>query len=476
MLIGEGLTIQGNVYHDGNGMTDDYVNGAGVNVGGQIYAILTDTNGVVLQSVPVNSDGTYEFTNAPFQTDLLVVIDTVQREKGTTVTSSTLPDGWVSTGEKLGKIDAVSGNDGNIDGKNSEVGKPRTNLVDINFGIQQPPLADPKEYYLETTDFSLTPVSGYPAVTTPTGDDYYSIPTSSPSLTGVTNYVNKGLLTGSDPEDCVVCKDNATYIINEIYPTTRLYYDFGGNRGVDEVVPGDTLVNYDPNKLVIYGMKGAGQVDSLTDKPLGFQYSLVDNAGFSSPAVDYRITTDAALPIELIYFTATSEDCKVLTQWATASELNNDYFEVQRSYNAKGWETIATMSGNGTTNLRHDYTYVDQEVQSGLVYYRLKQTDFDGTVATHKIVSVNVIGCDETSIRLYPNPTSSLLRVEIKGKDLLKTQFNVISTDGRLMMSIDKVETSNTIDVSRFAAGTYYLQITDRSNGQIQSLPFVIVK
>ena len=74
--------------------------------------------------------------------------------------------------------------------------------------------------------------------------------------------------------------------------------------------------------------------------------------------------------------------------WATASELNNDFFTVERSVDGLTWEVVDLVNGSGTTPLRNDYSTQDPRPYSSLSYYRLKQTDFDGAFEYADILSV----------------------------------------------------------------------------------------
>jgi hypothetical protein len=88
----------------------------------------------------------------------------------------------------------------------------------------------------------------------------------------------------------------------------------------------------------------------------------------------------STLPIELVSFEAkpTIYNTVDLT-WVTASELNNDFFTIERSIDGLNWEIVDTLSGAGTTNQENNYKLTDKRPHFGLSYYRLKQTDFDGT-------------------------------------------------------------------------------------------------
>jgi len=117
------------------------------------------------------------------------------------------------------------------------------------------------------------------------------------------------------------------------------------------------------------------------------------------------------LPVELLYFTGKANTEDVVLLWATASEKNNDYFEVQRSTDAEEFETIGKVFGNGNSLIQNDYNFVDENPQPGTSYYRLKQVDYNGASEIHKTVAVyyergygNSLNKD---ISIYPNPYNS---------------------------------------------------------------------
>lgn len=95
-----------------------------------------------------------------------------------------------------------------------------------------------------------------------------------------------------------------------------------------------------------------------------------------------------ALPIELISFEAKLNNRQVDIHWATASEQNNDFFTIERSADGLNWEIVTTAAGAGNSIYRIDYAAYDSRPLSGISYYRLKQTDFDGAFEYSNIVSV----------------------------------------------------------------------------------------
>jgi len=136
----------------------------------------------------------------------------------------------------------------------------------------------------------------------------------------------------------------------------------------------------------------AVEYDTGTDlqNNLPFVYDFVQNNG-ATP-----------LPIDLIFFTPANENQKILLSWATASELNFDYFSLERSANGKDFTEIARIQGHGTTSERHDYSFEDRYPLMGKSYYRLTSVDFDGYTETFEVVAVNYSGVQ--SARLFPNP------------------------------------------------------------------------
>jgi len=114
-------------------------------------------------------------------------------------------------------------------------------------------------------------------------------------------------------------------------------------------------------------------------------------------------------PVELSAFTARIDDNDVILEWGTASESNNYGFEIQRSKNDhQAFNKIGFVNGNGTTSNPHFYRYVDENLENGTYYYRLKQIDFTGEYEYSHTIEVSV-GLP-TEFRLYqnnPNPFNS---------------------------------------------------------------------
>lgn len=116
------------------------------------------------------------------------------------------------------------------------------------------------------------------------------------------------------------------------------------------------------------------------------------NAGNISKLDIYSVYYSAwALPIELVYFSAElGNNASVQLDWATASEVNNSYFEVERSTNGKEFTSINNQSGAGNSSSLRNYSFTDEAPLSGVSYYRLKQVDFDGKFTYSNLITVTI--------------------------------------------------------------------------------------
>ncbi|MDG1476444.1 MAG: GEVED domain-containing protein, partial [Vicingaceae bacterium] len=143
----------------------------------------------------------------------------------------------------------------------------------------------------------------------------------------------------------------------------------------------------------------------------------------------------APLPIELIAFNA---DCnkKIELNWTTASEINNDYFTVERSLNGVDFEALTVISGAGNSNDIKKYSWIDESNSSEVSYYRLKQTDFDGVVSYSDL---KIASCDEeVQFGVYPNPTSNSVTLSFNSE--INIQYQIVSLDGRVIQEGDFVQ------------------------------------
>lgn len=178
------------------------------------------------------------------------------------------------------------------------------------------------------------------------------------------------------------------------------------------------------------------------------------------------------LPVELVRFTARSSGAVVQLQWLTASEMQNDYFAVERSSDGHVFESIGKVAGNGTTAQGATYSFIDEQPLAHVSYYRLKQVDEDGSYSYSSVVAVTRAAI--TSIaKVYPTLTSDKLQVNVEQKGLLQ-QMVVLDMMGKqfLRKPLDKNAIHHQIDVSSLSEGSYVLVLLDEQ-GQRQTTRFM---
>ncbi|MBO9611288.1 MAG: T9SS type A sorting domain-containing protein, partial [Dyadobacter sp.] len=429
--------LSGNVFHDANALTDSTVNTTGsvTTIPTGLFVTLVDSTGAAVATVPVNADGSYDFGNVAPGTYSVVLHQTAAGS-----TTPSLPTGWINTGEHLG---ANAGSDGTVNGILPNITVTTTDVTNANFGVQQPPVADPKEYLIDQpiTD-AIIPLNGS-HTSTGTG-------TSSPDQ-----------LTGADPEDGTLngSGKDRTVVITTLPDNGELYYN-----GV-LVTPGQVIPNYNPDSLAIK-LTGAGYTSTT------FEYAYVDEAGVQSPPATYTISWEKPLPVTLVSFTATARENAAELNWATSEETNSDRFEIQRSTDGKTWKQIGSVKAEGESKVRKNYVHIDHQPEVGATnLYRLRMLDLDGTFAFSAIRSVRFDSKLESSI--YPNPVSNELTLKVTSWKQVKS-IRINNLAGLEVYSSGAAD-SGKVDVSKLDAGVYVLRIT-HTDGSVHTHKFVHVK
>lgn len=137
----------------------------------------------------------------------------------------------------------------------------------------------------------------------------------------------------------------------------------------------------------------------------------------------------APLPITLVDFTAHATQNTVQLKWVTASEINNEFFTIERSNNAQNWEEIITTQGAGNSNQLLTYVETDFEPLEGISYYRLKQTDFDGQFEYFNIVPVRFEKDVSIEFTLFPNPIQKDETLGISANFLANEEILIVIRD-----------------------------------------------
>lgn len=196
-----------------------------------------------------------------------------------------------------------------------------------------------------------------------------------------------------------------------------------------------------------------------------------DDGYYTIGTMNYSVSP---LPIELIDFSAIVSGEKVDINWTTATEINNDYFIIEKSKDGINFETLTKVDAAGNSTSIINYTDVDLNPFTGISYYRLKQVDFNGTFSYSKIETVNYKS-DNNGISVFPNPTNkgiNLILTGLENKEVLvvirdmtgKECYSkiIVTTENNQLVAIDPEQ--------KLASGTYIVIATSDNRLYSQKL------
>jgi hypothetical protein len=162
------------------------------------------------------------------------------------------------------------------------------------------------------------------------------------------------------------------------------------------------------------------------------------------------------LPVHLIAFDVTAEGkTAALLTWSTASEVNSDHFEIEKSYTGKDWQKIGGIPAKNLSSEKVDYSFVDQNPGSNVMYYRLKMVDSDGSYAYSRIQSIHF---DINSyIAVFPNPVETDKQLQLLLGDSKVSKISIYNLAGKQVFESDKPISQ--IDMQGLQIGRYIIRI-----------------
>ncbi|MGI4870486.1 MAG: T9SS type A sorting domain-containing protein [Janthinobacterium lividum] len=332
-------------------------------------------------------------------------------------------------------------------------------------------------FFTYTATDNLDGVSNVALYTIPVATDAPSVYTKTPAKGGVSSpYANTDILA------YVIDPNRAQYNTNgELYNAT------GSNAGklVDNTVNNGVVTTYStgmfsststPSRTTLASLglaynpaTGEIYVQDRT-KLLAGTYTVPMTTtdqfgGITTQPVTFTIGSNP-LPVSLTSFTAqpiTNRDARL--DWTTASETNNDHFDIERSFDGVSFAKIGQLAGQGTKLTSTAYTLTDAGVAakaSGPVYYRLRQVDTNGTEAYSPVQAVRFTTTATASLGLYPNPATSATSLDLRQLPANGSyQVQLLDATGRTVRAwtLGGGQTQ-ALDVSELATGVYHLLVT----------------
>jgi hypothetical protein len=163
------------------------------------------------------------------------------------------------------------------------------------------------------------------------------------------------------------------------------------------------------------------------------------------------------LPIELLSFDAIERDGIIHLDWQTTTEINNNYFIIERSINGENWEEVILINGAGNSSEMLHYHSKDEKPYEGISYYRLKQIDFDESFSYSEIKTIEII--HNSTIQIYPIPFKNQITIEGNEEELSQIAFyNVLGEDVTYLIHINNQGTFAVSNLKNLVAGIYIVK------------------
>ena len=231
------------------------------------------------------------------------------------------------------------------------------------------------------------------------------------------------------------------------------------------VFDGAELLSMAPSSMLVVENTGNTAALDQTGSPavtrlsIGIQNYTGDQ--FSAIIAAGGADESGPLPVELLFFEAATDDTGVVLSWATASEMDFDFFTIERSFDGLSFEDIGMVKGRGSIDARADYSFQDESPVSGRSYYRLKATDLDGSYEYFDVLRVDFKFIEKNELVAFPSPLGqNPLNVNLKFLPNGQGTLVLYDLKGQVIYKtlINQLENQLEID-SRLGKGIYLLKV-----------------
>lgn len=224
------------------------------------------------------------------------------------------------------------------------------------------------------------------------------------------------------------------------------------------------------------GSGGNGWVSTMNVTAGQIYVMLLDNWNATSAplTLSWQLTNGASLnctplPIELITFTGIRRDKKNYLEWKTLSEINNDFFTIEKSKDGYTFTEYGTVKGAGFSTTTKTYSLFDYYPHNGITYYRLKQTDFNGEYTYSDVISIENTSNEIYVDNIHPNPTNGNINYTFYSTLAGNITIEFYDLLGKLILSEKQmvIEGNNTLSskTEAFEKGIYSMKVTFEKTG-----------
>ena len=272
-------------------------------------------------------------------------------------------------------------------------------------------------------------------------------------------------------------------------------FNLSATSGKISLVNDQTLIEgmSDPNIVDFVGYGGANQYKGLATAPPPSPIQTVrrrDNNGLyvylsnghgwdtGDNQTDFYLQDNSTppLPVELFSFSALLVRDEVSIKWETKTEVRNYGFEIERKSTSCNWQKIKFIEGHGNSNIPRSYSYLDNVIQPGTYYYRLKQIDTNGKFEYSKSIEISIKGLEKFDLKQnYPNPFNPVTIISFTVPERSNVQiivYNILGQEVKTLVNEIK-EAGNysvSFDASKLNSGVYFYELKTRDFRQIKKM------
>ena len=376
---------------------------------------------------------------------------------GASVSVSVDSDGSLCEAFTVVSIDTEAcGINGEPNTQNTLVDEPTTfNVLDNDNGVGvltvtnviQPNASEGTVVWTPDGQFTFIPAPGFTGTSTFVYEFVDAVgQTASTTVTVIVEGNQAAPLVLDVTEDCTGSETTGVYTLIVTVQGGVPPYSFSGA----------SINNFELNEATSFPITGIADGSSYEVIVTDLQGAVETEAGE---------VACSKVAVELLSFSGSVETDGDLLRWVTASEFNNDFFTLEHSVDGINYEVIATVEGAGTSTTANTYSELYKDAAAGTNYYRLSATDFDGSVNTYAPITLVRGETGLGFVNLFPVPATNVLNVSFTSVKNAPVKMEVYNIAGKLIniLDVDATQGINqaTINVSTYAAGTYFMSIND---------------
>lgn len=289
------------------------------------------------------------------------------------------------------------------------------------------------------------------------------------TISSYTALDNSKLIFNAIPE--LVNGDSATILLNT--PLANYTYTYNLS-----FIGTETFGNLTTQFILIDNYTNSTAIISQSSPLYSFNTTANIAASYAANRFVLKITTaTGSLPVKLTSFYGEKRAEKSVLKWNTATELNNDRFEIERSKDGLEYTSIGTINGAKNSYQPIAYQFIDAEPFGGINYYRLKQVDGDGTATYSSVITLNFEQeTTKAAITAWPVPAHDYITVELNNKQAINVNITIRDIVGKIVLEesvlADETNYSHPLFIENLNRGVYFIEVS-QENHTLESIKFI---